>query len=101
LPSTIEKLHQERKGQKFTVLLVNVKESAPKVTDWVKDKGVTPAVVLDRDGAVTALYRVSGTPTVVIVGRDGKMVARALGPQPWNTGLARQLLDILVKAFSP
>jgi hypothetical protein len=47
----------------------------------VKARGVTPTVVLDRDGAVAALYRVSGTPTAVLIGRGGRMVARAIGPQ--------------------
>jgi hypothetical protein len=98
LPSTIEALWQERSGQKLAVLLVNVRESQEKVATWVKAKSVTPTVVLDRDGAVTALYRVTGTPTVVVIGRDGKMIARALGPQAWNSGPARQLLDMLVKA---
>jgi redoxin len=98
LPSTIETLQYERRGQKFAVLLVNVRESPEKVAAWVKAKGVTPAVVLDRDGAVTALYRVTGTPTVVVIGRDGTMIARAIGPQNWNSGSARQFLDALVKA---
>jgi AhpC/TSA family protein len=98
LPSTIETLQQERRGQKFAVLLVDVRESPEKVAAWVKAKGVTPTVVLDRDGAVTALYRVVGTPTAVLIGRDGKMIARAIGPQAWNRGSARQLLDLLVKA---
>lgn len=79
------------------MLLVDVKESPEKVATWVKAKGVTSTVVVDRDGAVTALYRVVGTPTVVLIGRDGKMIARAIGPQAWNKGSARQLLDLLVK----
>ena len=68
MPSTIETLQRERTGQKFTLLLVNFKESPEKVAAWVKAKDVTPRVVLDRDGAVAALYRVTGTPTVVIIG---------------------------------
>lgn len=96
MPSTIETLQRERKGQKFAVLLVDVKESREKVAAWVKAKGVTPTVVLDRDGAVTALYRVTGTPTAVVIGRDGKMIARAVGPRAWNSGPAHKFLDLLV-----
>jgi len=77
---------------------MNFKESAEKVAAWVKAKGVTATVALDRDGAVTALYRITGTPTVVLIGRDGTMIARAVGPQGWTSGSARQLLDMLVKA---
>ncbi len=80
MPSTIETLQQERRGQKFAVLLVNFKESPEKVAAWVKARGVTPPVLLDRDGAVAAAYQVTGTPTVVLIGRDGKMIARAIGP---------------------
>lgn len=80
------------------MLLVNFKESPETVAAWVKAKDVTSPIVLDRDGAVTALYRVTGTPTVVVIGRDGTMIARALGPKAWNSGSARQLLDLLVKA---
>ncbi len=91
-------MHQERKSQKFTVLLVNVKESPERVAAWVKAKGVTPTVLLDRDGAVTGAYRVTATPTAVLIGRDGKMVARAIGTREWNSGAGRRLLDALVAA---
>ena len=79
------------------MLLVNFKESPEKVADWVKAKGVTAPVVLDHNGAVTALYRVTGTPTAVVIGRGSAMIARALGPHAWTSGSARQLLDMLVK----
>jgi hypothetical protein len=77
---------------------VNFKEAPATVAAWVRARGVTAPVALDRDGAVTALYRVAGTPTVFLIGRDGRMVARAVGPQAWTSGRARQLLDLLVKA---
>ncbi len=98
MPSTIEQLHRERSGQRFAVVLIDVRENAERVAAWVKAKGVTPPALLDRDGAVTAAYRVTATPTVVLLDRDGKMIARAIGPQSWTSGLARQLLDLLVGA---
>jgi len=98
LPSTIEQLHRERSCQRFAVVLIDVRENAERVAAWVKAKGVTPPTLLDRDGAVTAAYRVTATPTVVLLDRDGKLIARALGPQSWTSGLARQLLDLLVGA---
>ncbi|PYO54507.1 MAG: hypothetical protein DMD83_22140 [Candidatus Rokuibacteriota bacterium] len=98
MPSTIEQLHRERSGQRFAVVLIDVRENAERVAAWVKAKGVTPPALLDRDGAVTAAYRVTATPTVVLIGRDGGMIARAIGPRAWNDGLARRLLDLLVGA---
>ncbi len=96
MPSTIERMHQERKDQRFTVLLIDIRESPEWVATWVKARGITPPVLLDRDGAVTGAYRVTATPTAVLIGRDGKMVARAVGTRPWNSGAGRQLLDALV-----
>jgi hypothetical protein len=49
-------------------------------------------------GRVTAAYRVTGTPTVIVIDRKGSMVARAIGPQGWTGGSARKLLDLLVDA---
>ena len=98
MPSTIEQLHRERSGQRFAVVLIDVRENAERVAAWVKAKGVTQPALLDRDGAVTAAYRVTATPTVVLLDRDGKLIARAIGPQSWTSGLARQLLDLLVGA---
>ena len=78
MPSTIEQLHRERSGQRFAVVLIDVRENAERVAAWVKAKGVTPPALLDRDGAVTAAYRVTATPTVVLLDRDGKLIARAM-----------------------
>jgi hypothetical protein len=91
-------MHQERKNQKFAVLLIDVQESPGPVAAWVKANGVTPPILLDKDGAVTAAYRVTVTPTAVLIGRDGRMVGRAIGTRPWDSGVGRQLLDALVAA---
>ena len=78
------------------MVLVNFRERPEKVSAWVKANGVTPPVLLDRDGAITTAFRVTGTPTVVLIDRDGNMTARAGGPQAWTSGSARKLLDVLV-----
>ena len=46
------------------------------------------------NGAVAAAYRVTATPSAVLIGRDGRMLARATGTRPWDSrrwaGLARR-----------
>ena len=98
MPSTIEKVHRERKGRNFTVLAVDIQEDPRKVESWVKANGITLPVLLDRDGAVTAAYHVTVTPATVLIARDGKMVARAAGTRPWNDSAGRALLDALLAA---
>lgn len=95
MPSTIEQLNREFKGRKLAVLAVNIQESRDRVAAWVKSRGITSRVLLDGDGAVTGAYRVTGTPTVVLIGRDGKMVARAVGTRAWTGDKGRALLRAL------
>ena len=98
MPSTIEKFYRERKAERFTVLAVNIAEPADHVAAWVKERGLSMPVLLDKDAEVTLRYRVLATPTVVLVGRDGKMVGRAVGNRPWEMATGRALLDALLAA---
>jgi peroxiredoxin len=96
LPSAVEQLHRSRKDRKLAILAVDVGEDPAKVTAWVKQHGLTTPVLLDRDGAVASAYRVTATPTVVLIGPDGKLVARAVGRRPWDSPAAEALVDALL-----
>jgi peroxiredoxin len=100
LPSAIEQIHREFKSQGFTVFAVNMKESRERVVKWVKEKGVTSTVLFDFDGKVTDTYRVTGTPTVLLVDRKGRLLGRAVGPREWTSEKGRALIKALL-AFPP
>ncbi|MGH7279157.1 MAG: TlpA disulfide reductase family protein [Candidatus Rokuibacteriota bacterium] len=95
LPSTIEQVQREWKDKGLTVLAVNIEEGRETVAGWVKAKALTSTVVLDGDGAVTRAYEVTATPTAFLVGRDGTLVAKALGSKPWADGTGRALFALL------
>ncbi len=97
MPSTIEQMHKEFGPRGLAVLAVNIQEGRGVVAPWIKEKKVTSPVLLDRDGSVTAAYRVTGTPTVVLVGRDGKLVGRAIGTRGWTSDAGRALLNALLQ----
>jgi peroxiredoxin len=98
LPAGIERVSRERKRQPFAVLAVNIEEPKDLVASWAKGAGVTVPVLLDYDGAVAREYRVTATPTTVVIGRDGRLVARAAGIREWEGPTGRALLDALVAA---
>ena len=98
LPVGIEQVTRERRGQPFTVLAVSIEEPRDLVASWVKGAGVTLPVLLDYDGAVARDYRVTATPTTFVIGRDGRLVARAAGNREWEGPAGRALLDALVAA---
>ena len=78
------------------VWAVNIKEPRSHVAPWVKEKGLTMPVLLDADGAVTQAYRVTGTPTLVLVDRAGGLVGRAVGPRDWLGDKGRALFAALL-----
>ncbi|HEX7786128.1 MAG TPA: TlpA disulfide reductase family protein [Methylomirabilota bacterium] len=98
LPAAVEKVVRQRKGQPFTVLAVNVEEPRDLVAAYVRETGITPPVLLDRSGEVARAYRVTATPTTYLIGRDGRLVARAAGTRAWDGPAGRALLDALVAA---
>jgi hypothetical protein len=97
LPSTIEKVHQEYKDRGLVVLPISIEEGRRKVTGWTPSKALTVPLLLDPDGEASGAYRITATPTVFLIGRDGKLVARALGTKPWTSEPGRALLNHLLK----
>ena len=77
-------------------MAVNIQESKKHVAAWIKAKKVTSLVLLDPDGSVTGAYRVTATPTAFLVGRDGKLVAKAAGTKDWMSEKGRALLNTLL-----
>jgi len=97
LPSTIEKVHQEHKEAGLVVLPIAIEEGRRKVTSWAPAKSLTMPLLLDPDGDASGAYRITATPTVFLVGRDGKLVAKALGTKPWTSEPGRALLQLLLR----
>jgi len=92
----MEQVHKEFDQKGLTVLAVNMQENRNQVANWVKEKKVTSLVLLDANGAVAQLYRVTGTPTVVLVGRHGEMIGRAVGSREWPGEKGRGLFEALL-----
>lgn len=97
MPS-INALHQELGPRGLAVLLVNVAEKSELVAKTVRERRYTIPVALDSDGGVSQAYAIRGTPTTFLVGRDGRLLARAIGPRPWREKAGRALFDALLAA---
>jgi hypothetical protein len=97
LPSTIEKVHREYQDAGLVVLPISIEEGRRTVNGWGPSRTLTMPLLLDPDGETSAAYRVTATPTVFLIGRDGMLVAKALGTKPWLSGPGRALLRHLLK----
>ena len=96
MPSTIEQVHRTYGERGLSVLAINIEEPRAKVAAWVRQAKVTVPILLDPTGRVTNAYGVTATPTTFLVGRDGKLVAKALGTKPWTGDKGRALLGLLL-----
>jgi peroxiredoxin len=91
-----ERLHQEFAAQGLTVLGVNVREEPQRLQRYAREAGLTYPLVLDPAGEIAQAYGVIGLPTTVLVGRDGRPVALAIGPRAWGSAEARALVQALL-----
>jgi peroxiredoxin len=96
----MEQVHQEFGQKGLTVLAVNMQENRDQVAHWVEGKNVTSLILLDADGAVAQLYGVTGTPTVVLIGRQGELIGRAVGSREWTGEKGRGLFEALLSSQS-
>ena len=96
MPS-IDALQAEFGKDGLTVLLVDIAEGRETVAQVVAARGYTSRVLLDPAGRASEAYRIQGTPTVYLIGRDGLLLGHAIGPRPWTQASGRALLAALLR----
>lgn len=92
MPS-VEKLYAEFKAKGLEVVLISFREDPDLVARTVRERGYRARVLVDRSGDVTGRdYGVWGPPTVFLVDRSGRLLARGVGPRAWESPAARKLI---------
>lgn len=98
MPS-VNRLYTELGKKGLAVLLVSFREDAELVRRTVKERGYSAPVLLDASGDVTGrVYGVFGPPTVYVIDRDGRLVARMAGPLDWDQPEVRRVMESLLDA---
>jgi peroxiredoxin len=96
LPSTIEQVHQEFKDQGLTILAINLGEDKDDLVAWAKRRKVTTTILLDPNADVARSYAIAYTPTVFLIDRDGRLVAKSVGVRAWTGDKGRAVLKALI-----
>ena len=89
-------MHQEFKDRGLATYAINIEESRTTVANFLRKHTMTVPILLDPDGETSAAYHITATPTVFLIGRDGKLVAKAIGTKTWTSTEGRALLTRLV-----
>jgi peroxiredoxin len=58
--------------------------------------GLTFPLVLDPKGEISRSYGVIGIPTTILIARDGRTAALAVGPRDWGSAAAREVIQALL-----
>ena len=96
MPS-VNRLYREFKGRGLEVVLINFRESPEQVRQAVRERGYEAPVLLDESGEVTGVkYGVFGPPTVYVVDRQGRLLARGAGQHDWSSPAARKVIEDLL-----
>ena len=77
--------------------MIAFREGRELVERTARERGYTAPVLLDQSGDVAGVkYGVWGPPTVYFVDRQGRLIARGVGPRDWSTPAARKLIAELL-----
>ena len=96
MPSAL-KLAGEFKSRGLEVLAITFREDPATVRRVVADRRYDARGLIDATGDVTGrVYGVFGPPTTYLVDREGRLVARGVGPRNWESPAARNIFETLV-----
>lgn len=93
----MERIYQEYKDDGFTILAVNAtnQDSLPNAQAFVDEYQLTFPILLDQDGAVGEMYRVTGLPSSFFVRPDGTIQEVVFGG-PMAEALLRTRVETLL-----
>jgi peroxiredoxin len=97
----LEDLHRRLGTQHLAVIAVNVQEPSAVVRQYIEVLSLTFEVLVDPRGEIRRSYGVIGLPTTFLIARDGRAVARAIGPRDWASPPSRELVQALLGESVP
>ena len=92
----MDQLYQALQQRPFVMWAVAMKEDRDKVAPFMDTHHFQFTTLLDRDGAVSARYKLRGLPTTYLIDCRGNAVGWSVGPQEWTSEAVRTLLTALL-----
>jgi peroxiredoxin len=96
MPS-LQKLKQRFNPDEFELLAITTDQQREAIKGFMQALGLTFPVLMDDTRDISAAFGVRGLPTTVLIGRDGRIVARAVGPRKWDSPETAALIGSLME----
>jgi thiol-disulfide isomerase/thioredoxin len=96
----LDRLETKLGGKDFQVVAVNIDRGGPdKAAAFLKETGANHlALYTDPSGKLFATLKTVGMPTTLIVDRNGKEIARLVGPADWASPEAVKVIEAAIAA---
>ncbi len=88
----------EKYASKGLLVMATSKEGKSKIEGWAAEKGAKYAMFVDDGGSTTSAYGVTGYPSSVILGPDGKVIWKG-HPSSLTEKLVEQALEKVILRF--
>lgn len=88
----LQRLQQSLKADRFELLAVTTDQQKEAIDGFVKALGLAFPIILDETKDVSAAFGVRGLPTTVLIGKNGQVLGRAVGPRDWDSREAVALI---------
>ena len=95
MPS-LERLREQMRGRPFTVLAVNVAESARVAREFAEKLPVNFTILLDRDAKTTKAWGAKVLPATFVIGPDGVIRYSYYGDLDWSSAEVRGRIEALM-----
>ena len=99
MPS-MEALHRDFAAKGLRVVAVSVDQiaGAPQIRDFAQELGLTFDILHDSAQTIVRAYHVNGYPYSFVIGRDGTIRRKWIGPEDWNSPSNRALMTALLES---
>jgi len=97
----MERLHRALGPEGLSLVAVSVDESAEPVDQFRERFGLTFKILLDPDKRVANLYQTYRFPETLLIGRDGVVIERYVGPRDWDSPLYEARIRRLLEDKEP
>jgi len=96
MPS-LEQLYRRLQTRPFKLYAVTADIQPQAIKAFWQHLDLHFPVLLDEDGNVAQQLKVRTLPTTIIIGPDGRIYGRAMGPRDWDKASAVQLMENLME----